>query len=161
MKMKRSFIVISILLFLTFSISIISSFLSYSSIKLVNEDTDTKTSIYTANLYVTYDNNKQIAINSNAAIPLTKTITIENASDRELKYKLELISVANILDTISYSISKNDEVIKTDNLPNTDTNLLEDIAIGPNSTDKYIITFNNNTNLGGLYTATLKVEANV
>ena len=111
--MKRSFIVISILLFLTFSISIISSFLSYSSIKLVNEDTDTKTSIYTANLYVTYDNNKQIAINSNVAMPLTKTITIENASDRELKYKLELISVANILDTISCSISKNDEVIKT------------------------------------------------
>ena len=161
MKMKRSFIVISILLFLTFSISIISSFISYSSIKLVNEDTDTKTSIYTANLYVTYDDNKQITINSNTTSPLTKTITIENDSDKELKYRVELTNVANILDTISYSITKNDEVIKTDNLTNKDINLLEDITISPNSTDIYTISFTNTTNLGGLYSATLKVEANV
>lgn len=161
MNKKRSFIIISILLFLTFGVSVVSSVLSFYSIKLVTEDTNTKTSIYTANLYVTYDDNKQITINSNTTSPLTKTITIENDSDKELKYRVELTNVANILDTISYSITKNDEVIKTDNLTNKDINLLEDITISPNSTDIYTISFTNTTNLGGLYSATLKVEANV
>ena len=161
MNKKRSFIIISILLFFTFGVSVVSSVLSFYSIKLVTEDTNTKTSIYTANLYVTYDDNKQITINSNTTSPLTKTITIENDSDKELKYRVELTNVANILDTISYSITKNDEVIKTDNLTNKDINLLEDIIISPNSTDIYTISFTNTTNLGGLYSATLKVEANV
>ena len=161
MNKKRSFIIISILLFLTFGVSVVSSVLSFYSIKLVTEDTNTKTSIYTANLYVTYDDNKQITINNNTTSPLTKTITIENDSDKELKYRVELTNVANILDTISYSITKNDEVIKTDNLTNKDINLLEDITISPNSTDIYMISFTNTTNLGGLYSATLKVEANV
>lgn len=161
MNKKRSFIIISILLFFTFGVSVVSSVLSFYSIKLVTEDTNTKTSIYTANLYVTYDDNKQITINSNTTSPLTKTITIENDSDKELKYRVELTNVANILDTISYSITKNDEVIKTDNLTNKDINLLEDITISPNSTDIYMISFTNTTNLGGLYSATLKVEANV
>ena len=161
MNKKRSFIIISILLFLTFGVSVVSSVLSFYSIKLVTEDTNTKTSIYTANLYVTYDDNKQITINNNTTSPLTKTITIENDSDKELKYRVELTNVANILDTISYSITKNDEVIKTDNLTNKDINLLEDITISPNSTDIYTISFTNTTNLGGLYSATLKVEANV
>ncbi len=161
MNKKRSFIIISILLFFTFGVSVVSSVLSFYSIKLVTEDTNTKTSIYTANLYVTYDDNKQITINSNTTSPLTKTITIENDSDKELKYRVELTNVANILDTISYSITKNDEVIKTDNLTNKDINLLEDITISPNSTDIYTISFTNTTNLGGLYSATLKVEANV
>lgn len=161
MNKKRSFIIISILLFLTFGVSVVSSVLSFYSIKLVTEDTNTKTSIYTANLYVTYDDNKQITINNNTTSPLTKTITIENDSDKELKYRVELTNVANILDTISYSITKNDEVIKTDNLTNKDINLLEDITISPNSTDIYTINFTNTTNLGGLYSATLKVEANV
>ena len=161
MNKKRSFIIISILLFFTFGVSVVSSVLSFYSIKLVTEDTNTKTSIYTANLYVTYDDNKQITINSNTTSPLTKTITIENDSDKELKYRVELTNVANILDTISYSITKNDEVIKTDNLTNKDINLLEDIIISPNSTDIYMISFTNTTNLGGLYSATLKVEANV
>ena len=161
MNKKRSFIIISILLFFTFGVSVVSSVLSFYSIKLVTEDTNTKTSIYTANLYVTYDDNKQITINNNTTSPLTKTITIENDSDKELKYRVELTNVANILDTISYSITKNDEVIKTDNLTNKDINLLEDITISPNSTDIYTISFTNTTNLGGLYSATLKVEANV
>lgn len=161
MNKKRSFIIISILLFFTFGVSVVSSVLSFYSIKLVTEDTNTKTSIYTANLYVTYDDNKQITINSNTTSPLTKIITIENDSDKELKYRVELTNVANILDTISYSITKNDEVIKTDNLTNKDINLLEDITISPNSTDIYTISFTNTTNLGGLYSATLKVEANV
>ena len=161
MNKKRSFIIISILLFFTFGVSVVSSVLSFYSIKLVTEDTNTKTSIYTANLYVTYDDNKQITINSNTTSPLTKTITIENDSDKELKYRVELTNVANILDTISYSITKNDEVIKMDNLTNKDINLLEDITISPNSTDIYMISFTNTTNLGGLYSATLKVEANV
>ena len=161
MNKKRSFIIISILLFFTFGVSVVSSVLSFYSIKLVTEDTNTKTSIYTANLYVTYDDNKQITINSNTTSPLTKTITIENDSDKELKYRVELTNVANILDTISYSITKNDEVIKMDNLTNKDINLLEDIIISPNSTDIYTISFTNTTNLGGLYSATLKVEANV
>ena len=161
MNKKRSFIIISILLFFTFGVSVVSSVLSFYSIKLVTEDTNTKTSIYTANLYVTYDDNKQITINSNTTSPLTKTITIENDSDKELKYRVELTNVANILDTISYSITKNDEVIKMDNLTNKDINLLEDITISPNSTDIYTISFTNTTNLGGLYSATLKVEANV
>ena len=161
MNKKRSFIIISILLFFTFGVSVVSSVLSFYSIKLVTEDTNTKTSIYTANLYVTYDDNKQITINSNTTSPLTKTIIIENDSDKELKYRVELTNVANILDTISYSITKNDEVIKMDNLTNKDINLLEDITISPNSTDIYMISFTNTTNLGGLYSATLKVEANV
>ena len=116
MSEKHSFAIISILLFLTFIISIISSYMSYLSIKMVNDDVKVKTNIYTANLYVTYSN-KQLIINNDSIFPLTNIITIKNDSNKNLKYKLELTSVANINTNVSYTIKKEEEVIKSDILP--------------------------------------------
>ena len=160
MKEKLSFIIISILLFLTFTISIISSYMSYISIRMVNDDIETKTSVYTANLYVAYQN-KQIIINNDTIFPLTNTITIKNDSNKTLRYKLELTSIANINANISYTIKKDEEVIKTDILPTKDIALLDNIVIDSKDTHEYTIVFENNVSNDGLFSGTLKVDATI
>ena len=158
MQNKKSIYIIVVLLSATFIISLLSSYLSYASIKLVNSDVKTKTNIYTANLYVSYDK-KNIVFNNETVYPVVNSITLNNSSNKVLKYKLLLTSITNIINNITYTIKKNDEVIISDILPSTDKILLDNITIEPNTTDIYTITFENPNNTEAIYTGVLKVKA--
>ena len=172
-KEHQRFIVLLIILGLTFVSVIISVIFSYKALSATKtlDKNESVSSTYYKTLSITFNGNQNLnltGIGNGYELTNPKVIQITNEGDSDITFDIKLVSIQSSLlstNNLVYTISCNNETSITKELPLSDKIIVSDITITPEETKTYVIkvAFKGTIeegNYNNYYNSKIVVEAN-
>ena len=157
--------ILSVTIILTIVITIIGISYSYFSNDIINDGINSTTSVNTVNLNVTYHDKKNILLNNlKENDTYIKNIFIENTSNYDLRYNIQLENIMNTFNasTLVYNVKINDDVY-LQNVNITNNMILNNYIIGAHEKQMIsifinVLNYNETIDSQAIYRATLSVN---
>ncbi|MGN1371305.1 MAG: hypothetical protein ACI4XM_03415 [Candidatus Coprovivens sp.] len=172
-KEHQRFIVLLIILGITFVSVIISVIFSYKALSATKklDKNESVSSTYYKTLSITFNGNQNLnltGIGNGYELTNPKVIQITNEGDSDITFDIKLVSIQSSLlstNNLVYTISCNNETSITKELPLSDKIIVSDITITPEETKTYVIkvAFKGTIeegNYNNYYNSKIVVEAN-
>lgn len=147
-KEKQRFLIILVVLGITFIsvlISVIFSYRAFSATKDINDENETKSETYYQTLSTIFNGNQILnlsGIGNGYELATPKVIQITNEGNTDITFDLKLTSIKSSLlstNNLIYTITRNNEPSITKELPLSDKVLVSNVKISPNETITYVI----------------------
>lgn len=147
-KEKERFIILLVILGITFLsviVSVIFSYKAFSATKNIDTKEKTKTEVFYQTLSTTFNGNQYLYLNgigNGYELQNPKVIQITNEGNTEITFDLKIASIKTSLlstNNLVYTITKNNETSAQKELPLSDKVIAQDVKIKPSETITFII----------------------
>ena len=147
-KEKERFIILLVILGITFLsviISVIFSYKAFSATKNIDTKEKTKTEVFYQTLSTTFNGNQYLnlsGIGNGYELQNPKVIQITNEGNTKITFDLKIASIKTSLlstNNLVYTITKNNETSAQKELPLSDKVIAQDVKIEPSETITFII----------------------
>ncbi len=170
-KEQQRYMIIFIIIIITLLFSFISMFFAfkaYRSTKSINDENQVITKVYNQVLSTTFNNGETLSllqISNGYTLATPKIITITNEGDSDIIFDIKLTSIKTTMvstNNLVYTLTKDNEVSDTMELPLNDKIITQNITITPNQTMTFILNAKYNgvieNGLSYEYSANISIE---